>query len=86
MHKVRYEFTRSNAITGITSSNRANTDALNALGVWQKKPDRLFEIHEDEDEFLIADLVFLEVDINAGLDLDSACQKSGVKRIFVCNL
>ena len=86
MHKVRYEFTRSNTITGITSSNRANTDAFNTLEVWQTKPARSYEIVEDEDEFLVADLAFLEGDKNAGTDLDSASQKSGVNRTFVCNL
>ena len=56
MIKTRYEFTRGKGMPGFSSTNRASTDALNALQQWVAKPNRTYEVHQDEDDSLIADL------------------------------
>ncbi|MEE8056891.1 MAG: hypothetical protein V3T17_03505 [Pseudomonadales bacterium] len=81
MHKVKYSFKRTEGIAGFFSSNRASTDALNALQTWLNG-NRSYEVVIDEDELLVAILEFEKNDEAAGLDLDKACDEHGVFRKF----
>ena len=77
-----YSFTRSKSIEGLFSKNRESTDALSALDEWSsKQTERRFEILEDN-ETLLARLSWSESDKNARQDLNNACLRCGVERLF----
>jgi len=85
MASGRYKFVRDGKnVTGFLSANRASTDALGALGAWSgAQSDRGYTVVIDEDEQLLADLSWSEVDSSAGPDLDCECFKFGLSRIYV---
>lgn len=85
MPSGRYKFVRkSNSIEGFVSRNRPSTDALKAVNIWSNvQPQRSFTILVDEDEQLLADLSWSEIDTSAGPSLDDACDKFGVERSYV---
>jgi hypothetical protein len=73
-------------IKGFMSSQRATTDALNALSQWKGgDPGRSHRSVSDEDaeDMLIVELTTSSDDDSAGLDLDAACIKHGLKRTRV---
>ena len=84
MKIAHYRFARNNkSIEGAVSNNQLNTDALNAVNTWAKaKPQRSFDILEDEDEKLLLKLSWSESDGSAGPDLEQHCIKKGVERIY----
>jgi len=66
MHNSRYSFRRKDGLNSFFSSNRASTDAINALQIWTGK-DRSYDVLEDKDELLVAALKFKENDKTAEL-------------------
>ena len=85
MPNGQYEFTRdSTNINGLTSANRASTDAINALELWRgASPGREYEVRQDTDVKLVAYLSWNEGDENAGANLDWQSRKFGLSREFV---
>ena len=85
MPNARYKFVRkSNSIEGFFSTNRVSTDARNVLQSWEYgKPERSYNIIDDEDEQILVDLSWSETDISAGLDLENASNKLGIERSYV---
>lgn len=78
----RYKFKRrNNSSEGFLSRNRASTDALNALDNWSNaQSQRTYTVLDDEEELLLAELSWNELDDSVGPDLDKACQTFGVDR------
>lgn len=85
MTTTKYLFERANNLAGFFSTQRASTDALNALQQWIVKPDRSYNVKLDEDEVLAVELSFLDSDHSAEPDLDTACENFGVKRKYIEN-
>ena len=84
MHKAWYTFTRSDGVAGFSSTNRASSDALNALEQWKSSGSgRTYKKVEDLDESLTAELSFNESDTSSGLDLEAISEKLGVERTYV---
>ena len=85
MAKAKYKFTRSNSLSGFARTNRASTDALNALSEWQNKDKNWsYEVEVDEDEKLIAVLTFGDSDSEkAGVTLEIACDRYGIVREYL---
>lgn len=84
MTTAQYRFERDSGVSGFLSTNRASTDAQNALGEWQEAhSERDINIVADEEEKLVAELCWAEGDDSAGRDLDVACQNHGVARTHV---
>lgn len=81
MPTAKFLFKRTTSISGFSSKNRPCTDAINALNHWAAIVDsRSYEIFTEEDELLIAQLSWREVDKNAGPNLDDQCHVFGVKK------
>ncbi|RFC37965.1 MAG: hypothetical protein DID89_2727548616 [Candidatus Nitrotoga sp. CP45] len=85
MPSGHYKFVRkSNSVEGFGSKNRPSTDALNALKFWSNaQPQRSITILVDEDEQLLANLIWSEEDTSAGSSLETACDKHGVECSYV---
>lgn len=73
-------FTRdTNSQIGFQSTNRASTDAINALEQWKLKVvDREYQVQQDFDNALVASLTMDSRDTTAGPDLEAECVRSGV--------
>lgn len=85
MATCRYRFGRDKRnVTGFMSRNRASTDALSALSQWSSaQAGREHMLMVDEDEQVVVDLSWNDVDFSAGSDLDAACLRFGVSRTHV---
>lgn len=63
-------------------TNRASTDALNALERWKaERPGRDYEVVADGDAQLEARISARRSDTDAGGRLDDFCRGAGVKRL-----
>ena len=84
MCNAHYKFIRSQSISGFLKSNRASTDAINALSNWENSGQkRSYEILNGEDEELLARLTWGKSDTSADSALDDACLKFGVERVYI---
>lgn len=64
---------------GFQSTNRASTDAINALEQWKLKViDREYQVRHDTENELVAILTIDARDTAAGPDLDAECAQWGV--------
>lgn len=74
------QFTRDpSSQAGFQSTNRASTDAINALEQWKLSvTDRDYQVQHATDNELIALLTIDYRDTNAGPDLDAECARCGV--------
>jgi hypothetical protein len=71
----------STTALGFLSSQRASTDALNALFKWEAKiAGRSHEVIHEEDDVIQASLTCDPSDSDAGSDLDACCAQHGVQR------
>lgn len=79
-----YKFERNNTSqAGFMSRNTTGTDAINALSRWESiQKNRKYEVSEDSDIFLKADLTWDNSDPNAGPDLEKFCEEFGLSRSF----
>ena len=82
MPTARYKFSRdTTSMRGFQRGNRASTDAINALSEWSNAVvSRSCEVQFEEDETLIADIMWNEADCTAGKNLDYLCRRFGVTR------
>ncbi|CAG9169939.1 hypothetical protein [Cupriavidus pinatubonensis] len=73
-------FTRDpNSQVGFQSTNRASTDAINALEQWKVKVvDRDYQVQQDFDNALVVLMTMDARDTTAGLDLEAECVRCGV--------
>lgn len=85
MPTARYKFVRAPGMVGFLSGNRASTDAMLAVIEWSEAGvSRSYdEVPPGEDETLVADLAWSEVDHAAGENLDACCCKFGVTRSYI---
>jgi len=84
MPTARYKFVRDNSMKGFLSGNRPSTDALGALSIWTSgAPGRSHAVQIDEDDNLVVDLTWGEIDHSAGADLEDSCRRFGVDRSHV---
>ncbi len=85
MPSGRYRFVRDNKnVAGKMSSQRASTDAINGLGAWAHAvPGRSFTEVYDDDESLVANLIWKDADHDAGPGLEGACLQVGVERLHL---
>ncbi|HCH22925.1 MAG TPA: hypothetical protein DE179_01340 [Oceanospirillaceae bacterium] len=84
MQQATYRFIRASNPKGFLSTNTASTDALNVLENWTNFSEcRSYETIEDEDESLIAKLLFKNSDASAGTELDRICDDFGIVREHV---
>ncbi len=84
MQIARYRFSRhSKSVEGFFSTNTTSVDAFNALLRWSGiRVERRYDVITDEDEFLTANLSWSATDLTAGQDLDDACLKFGIDRLY----
>lgn len=83
MQTANCRFDRINNVTGFLSQNTPSTDALNALQIWcYGQKDRTYVVKVDEEEFIVAQLSWKKSDMNAGMDLNVACERSGIERHY----
>ena len=80
--RATYKFQRDGAAKSLLSPNRASTDALGVLAKWSGAEGRSYNVKVDEDDFLIAELAWNDWDASAGDDLNSACERAGIERIY----
>jgi len=84
MPTARYKFVRDTSVGGFLSQNRPSTDALGAVTKWESSASgRSHHVRVDEDDHLVADLTWGEMDRSAGTDLENACREFGVDPRFV---
>jgi hypothetical protein len=84
MSTERYQFIRDSSTIGFLSGNRASTDSLRAVNKWANGANgRSYVVQIDEDDKLIVDLKWNDVDRAAGADLDQSCVTVGVARFHI---
>jgi hypothetical protein len=84
MPTARYKFFRdTKSMRGLQSGNRASTDAISALSDWSNAICRSYEVQLEEDETLVADIMWSEADDAAGPNLDDFCRNFGVIRSYI---
>jgi hypothetical protein len=76
MPKVEFKFEREPCYEQIYNRNRASTDALGVIVNWAD-PDmeRSYDVHIDEDEFVIASLSYGAGDTDAENELIQRCRR-----------
>ncbi|RWA45674.1 hypothetical protein AU476_01175 [Cupriavidus sp. UYMSc13B] len=73
-----------NSQIGFQSTNRASTDAINALEQWKLMViDREYLVQQDTDDELVVLLTMDSRDTTAGPDLDTECARCGVSHKMV---
>lgn len=84
MTTARYKFTRrDNNINAFLSNSTPSTDAIKAVNEWSRsRPKRSYTILIDKDDHIIVELNFEKSDVSAGADMDDACHKFGVDRVY----
>ena len=85
MPTARYKFVRDPSnVTGLMSSQRPSTNAVNALLAWSNAAaGRSYTEAVDEDESLVADLTWTDSDEESGPSSEGACLRFGVERSYV---
>lgn len=83
MISARYRFVRLLNVAGFLSRNRVSTDSVRALELWRQSGSRSYEVVEEDDDWLIADLVFDPTDPRVGSVLEDLCDRCGIERIFL---
>ena len=84
MPTARYKFFRDTSMRGFLSGNRASTDAINAVSDWSNAASgRSYELQSEEDETVVVDIMWSELDYTADVNLDDFCRKRGVTRSYV---
>ncbi|TPG21382.1 hypothetical protein [Variovorax guangxiensis] len=78
-----YRFTRDeHSPMGFLSSQRPSTDAMTAICRWEvaARGRRSYVVLDDQDDFLVAKLTLLKVDIDeAASDFNALCVQLGLK-------